>query len=350
MERKDHHLFFQLIMTTLLLVAGANGYAQETAYSDGPYVFVEKKRLVLKRMVEGEVEKEKLELNTYPTTFETEPSIFTGVDRIAALSDIHGQFDLAIEILQNNGIIDEEQKWAFEDGHLVIVGDIFDRGPKVTEMLWFVFELEKQAKSAGGKVHFLLGNHEYMVLRGDLRYLHPKYVQAEEELKTSYDELYGPETVLGRWLRSKSTVLKINEDIYVHGGISRNFIDSVDWNLQQINNEMRASIDKPYEELDSIGFYQKFYGSDGPIWYRGYFLGDLPQSHVDELLEDMEANHVIVGHCSVKEVVSLHNNRIFGVDSSIKLGKYGEVLFVMKDEYSRGTKDGEVIPFKMTPD
>ena len=43
---------------------------------------------------------------------------------------------------------------------------------KVNEILWFVYDLEGQAKEKGGRVHYLLGNHEYMVLYNDLRYIH----------------------------------------------------------------------------------------------------------------------------------------------------------------------------------
>ena len=71
-------------------------------------------------------------------------------------------------------VIDTDLTWSFGDGHLVIVGDVFDRGPNVTECLWLIYRLEQEASAAGGAVHFLLGNHELMVMRGDLRYLNER--------------------------------------------------------------------------------------------------------------------------------------------------------------------------------
>ena len=53
---------------------------------------------------------------------------------------------MLIELLKNNKIIDEDLKWTFGDGHFVIVGDVFDRGDKVNEVLWFLYDLEIQAK------------------------------------------------------------------------------------------------------------------------------------------------------------------------------------------------------------
>ena len=120
------------------------------------------------------VVKTRLDPSDHSTSFDPPKAIFEGIENIVALSDIHGQYELAVEILKNNQIIDEDLNWNFGTGHLVIVGDIFDRGDYVTEVLWLVYELEKQAKAAGGFVHFLLGNHEYMVMHKDLRYIHKK--------------------------------------------------------------------------------------------------------------------------------------------------------------------------------
>jgi len=36
---------------------------------------------------------------------------------------------------------------------------------------------------------------------------------------------------------------------------------------------------------------------------------------------------------------------VYGVDSSIKLGEYGELLLIEGKNYYRGTKDGERIKF-----
>ena len=43
---------------------------------------------------------------------------------------------------------------------------------------------------------------------------------ASKILNLEHDELYGDKTVIGRWLRSKSTIIKINNIIFTHGGIS----------------------------------------------------------------------------------------------------------------------------------
>ena len=100
---------------------------------------------------------------------------YNGDFKVGAISDIHGQYQTFIKLLTNNGVINKRGKWNFGNGHFVVVGDIFDRGPAVTEVLWFLYDLEKQAEAKGGKLHVLLGNHDVMVLNGNLRAIHPKY-------------------------------------------------------------------------------------------------------------------------------------------------------------------------------
>jgi len=87
-------------------------------------------------------------------------SVFTNIDSIFVLGDIHGRFDILIELLQNARVIDSNLNWIANQKHLVALGDIFDRGHDVTRTVWFLYKLERQAKKHGGRVHIVLGNHE----------------------------------------------------------------------------------------------------------------------------------------------------------------------------------------------
>lgn len=309
--------------------------------NDGPYVFIEDDALIEKRIIKGRVVTERLALDAYRTDFETDPCQFEHIDTIAVLSDIHGQYDLAVELLTNNSIIDQERNWNFGKGHLVIVGDIFDRGDQVNEALWLIYDLEQQASEIGGGVHFTLGNHEYMVLMNDLRYVHKKYKETCELLDLDYPKLYGPNTVMGRWLRSKNTVIRINGNTYVHGGISKKFLDLTNITNEEVNAIMRKSIDRNKAELKITNNYKAFFGTNGPIWYRGYFKDELSYKQVDQILDRLDSDHMVVGHCSNKTIVHLYDHRIYGVDSSIKDGVYGELLLIAGDQYFRCTLDGK---------
>jgi len=314
--------------------------------NDGPYILIKKKKLVEKKIVDGKVFSKDLPLDAYKTEYKAEKSIFKNVSKIASFSDLHGQYDLAIHILKNNKIIDENLKWIFGKGHLVIVGDVFDRGDKVTELLWFIYYLEQQAEKVGGKVHYLFGNHEYMVLENDLRYIHKKYERSSELLSRNIADLYNKNTVLGRWLRSKSTIIKIDDKAFVHGGLSTNFIFDKGFDIEKSNNFLREFLQMPlFRSRSALFDYKKHLGPDGPLWYRGYFFNNLKESEIDSILNKINVNHVVVGHCTNNKVVQLYNSKIFGVDSNIKNGKYGEILFINDNEFSRLTSCGKKINF-----
>ena len=313
--------------------------------NDGPYIFIAKDSLIAKSIKNGVLDSISLAINIMPSQFNDESSTFKNVSKIAALSDIHGQYDVATTLLKNNKIIDDSENWCYGDGHFVIVGDIFDRGPHVTELLWLIFKLEKQAEQAGGKVHYLLGNHEYMVMLNDLRYINKKYRQTEQILRTPYNELYGKETVLGRWLRSKATIIKINDNLFVHGGISLEFIKP-GFNLEATNQKLRQSIADTERDKKWDSIYGDYYYSSSPIWYRGYFSKDFKKDQIKKLLRALKVKHIVVGHTSQTQVESLFNNRVFAVDTSIKNGVSGELLFIENDAFYRGTMDGQKIEIK----
>ncbi len=83
-----------------------------------------------------------------------------GADRVVAVSDIHGAYDAMVRTLQNVGILDDKLAWAGGTTHLVIVGDILDRGPRSRDVMDLLMRLEGEAQAAGGYVHVLIGNHE----------------------------------------------------------------------------------------------------------------------------------------------------------------------------------------------
>ena len=335
-------ILFVLSLTTVF--SQKNKQYDISKLNDGPFVFIEQNKLIQKEIINGVISTKTLPFEAFKTEFSSEPSIYTNVKKVAALSDIHGQYDLALTLLKNNKIIDKNLNWRFGKGHLVIAGDIFDRGPKVHETLLLMFKLEQQAKKKGGRVHFLLGNHEYMVLHNDLRYIHKKYQQTSKLLNVSYGELYGKNTILGRWLRSKATIIKINEDYFVHGGVSKDFITKTGFSsgsIHNINNIMRTSIDRSKKEMKTTDFYKTYYSSKSLIWYRGYFRDKLKDAEINNILHALNSKHIIVGHCSNKEVVQLFDHKIYGVDSSLKNGKYGELLLIKKNKYQRKTLHGK---------
>jgi hypothetical protein len=108
---------------------------------------------------------------------------FSDINRVVAVSDIHGAYDALVATFQEAGIIDNDLHWSGAETHLVITGDLLDRGPDSRQVMDLIMRLEREAEIAGGQVHQLLGNHEVMNLNGDVR-----YVSDEEYAAFSGDE------------------------------------------------------------------------------------------------------------------------------------------------------------------
>ena len=257
--------------------------------------------------------------------------VYTNADSIGVISDIHGQYGIYIDLLRETGIIDEKLNWNFGKGHFVVLGDMFDRGNMVTEVLWHLFGLERQAEKAGGKVHVLLGNHEFMVLRNDLCNINEKYGRVEEISKTGYADLYSEKSILGKWLRSKPVVITIDNIIFVHGGISREMIQR-NLHFKQINRLFTNNIiGKNQWEVYEEELLKFLIEASGPLWYRGYFYdADFRESEIDSILDFYGKKHIVVGHTPNETITSLFDNKILGADTGIAQNKPGEIL-IYKD-------------------
>jgi len=252
------------------------------------------------------------------------PAEYDNVPKILALSDIHGEYDHLIDILQSSGVIDSSLHWSWGEGHLVIDGDVFDRGAKVTECLWLLHRLEREASVAGGAVHFLLGNHELMVLQGDLRYLNEKYTTGPRtKAPWSYDELYGPTSELGRWLRSKNTIVRLNDVLFVHGGLIPSQL--VEYGgIDGINTLVRKGIDVSRDSVKANDSLSAMYRSLGPLWYRGFIYGiedryeAATDAQIDSVLQLCDVDRIVVGHSEQDTVTSFHDGRVVAIDVDVE--------------------------------
>jgi hypothetical protein len=183
---------------------------------------------------------------------------WTDVPRIVAISDPHGAYEAMLATLENAEVIDSEHNWSGGDTHLVITGDLLDRGADSRKVMDLVMQLEEQALADGGMVHLLLGNHEVMNLVGDLRYVAPGEYAAfaddetaeererwfrifvaqqlnlgepdEDALRAEFDEdrppgffghrqAFSSEGKYGKWLIDKPLVVVVNGNAFVHGGL-----------------------------------------------------------------------------------------------------------------------------------
>jgi hypothetical protein len=331
--------------------------------TDGPYIFynnnaidvkwIKNNRLVEKTVVNNNFKfvKRKFGFEFNPEWIEQSKNqdidfkqTYTGVENLIAVSDIHGQFGVFAKLLIEHGVLNKDLDWIFGTGHLVVLGDIMDRGPKVTETLWLVYKIEQQAKLSGGMVHVMLGNHEIMVLNNDIRYINEKYQKTAQTMGTTYTQLFSDNSFLGNWLKSKPVMVKINDLLFVHAGISPEFIQN-NFSISETNELFKNQlVGKDWDTIFKDSTLTFMMRSKGPVWYRGYFKTPFIEiSELDNILAYFNVSRVIVGHTSFPNISSLLGGKIIGIDSSIKYGDYGEILIYRDKIFYRGTTSGNTI-------
>jgi hypothetical protein len=83
---------------------------------------------------------------------------------VYVFGDVHGFYDKLTARLIEAELIDDAHHWIGDDAVLWFIGDFTDRGPHGIEVIDLVMRLQAEARSAGGAVNSLLGNHDLSLL------------------------------------------------------------------------------------------------------------------------------------------------------------------------------------------
>jgi hypothetical protein len=234
-----------------------------------------------------------------------QPGTWEGVGRIVAVGDVHGDYDQLVAVLKTAGLVDDQLNWTGGKTHLVQNGDILDRGPDSRKAMDLLMRLEKQAEEAGGYVHALIGNHEAMNIYGDLRYTSAGEFASyrdEEYEKThppdaghppgyaEHRKQFSPDGYYGKWIVSHDAVIKINDSLFLHGGISAKYASA---KIREINEKVRQELKGDPAKLEG-GIVKDM---DGPLWYRGLSTGDASlESLVGKIRKNFGVERIVLGH------------------------------------------------------
>jgi hypothetical protein len=327
------------------------------------------------------------------------PCEWTGVEKIISVGDLHGDYENLVLILKNPkvGLVDDNLHWIGGKTHFVQTGDIMDRGDRAKEILDLLMRLEKEAEAAGGKVHILLGNHEEATITG-ISLGYPDYVSPKEfvsflpeDFRKAREKEYisglpavqrlqvqvlgedldknpnllnfwadvlinirkriDPEAALayidsfnktyGKWLLQKNSIIKINDVIFVHGGIN---LEYSKWKLKDINEvlrlEMGAYALHPTDpRLAGQPFTPKLvYNPQGPLWYRQDDITS--QTEIDEILANLGAGRMVLGHNFLgsgggspivlqEDAVARFENKVWMIDTGIGYPDLGGILYAL---------------------
>ena len=260
-----------------------------------------------------------------PAVIENEKSIYELPCKIIAISDIEGNFNALSSFLISNGVINKNFEWTFDKGHLVLLGDFVDRGENVTQVLWLIYKLEFDAKKSGGKVHFVLGNHEIMNLQGRPAYANEKYIKiaktlsGKKDFSEAYLSLYNEDNFLTNWLNSKNATVKIGDLLFVHGGISPKIL-LYKHSIEQINQNIRKNAKSDiYSKTSGDSFTDLINGKEGIFWYRGMatdykYYDKIKQIEYEKILKFFRVKKCVIGHTINEDISTDFNNSLIKID------------------------------------
>jgi calcineurin-like phosphoesterase family protein len=292
--------------------------------------------------------------------------------RIVAIGDIHGDLDAFVGILQRAHLIDPSRRWSGGHAILVQTGDFLDRGPKSRDVMDLLMSLQRDAQRQGGRVVVLMGNHEAMNLFGDLRYVTPNDYASfaddqtssrKKSADTSHPAGYyercaalSPEGKYGKWIRSLPAIARIQDTVFLHGGISP---DVASYTIDQLNDGIAAEVkafdtysefmaDKKIaprcstlEEMTAAAqmALEKAKGKDaetlktflglggwlsinenGPLWFRG--LAQWPDAEgakIQELIKTYAIARFVVGHTPQAggQIGSRFDGKVYLIDTGM---------------------------------
>lgn len=222
---------------------------------------------------------------------DSSPFEWDGVPRVVTIGDVHGSYDKLLRLLRGTELVDNQLAWKGGETHLVLVGDMVDRGPDDRQVLDLVRRLQMEAPEAGGRVHALLGNHEVMNMSGDLRYVSEKgfrdFLPQEDKkqrnlamqrfrntvgpgvplinIKPAFEERFPPGYFgrlqafwhggdYGSWLLEQPAAIKINGVVFLHGGLTQEVAEQgLDGINEQVHRDIQAFRENAQELVQLAG-------------------------------------------------------------------------------------------------
>ncbi|KZT29760.1 Metallo-dependent phosphatase [Neolentinus lepideus HHB14362 ss-1] len=300
------------------------------------------------------------------------------VRRIIAVGDLHGDIGNAQKVLQMAKVVDENGDWSGNVDFFVQTGDIIDRGDDTIKLFAWMDKLRQQAPAKGGQVLSHLGNHEWMNAIGDWRYVWPTEIDTfggsdkrQEVIMTGW---------IGKtWAANYTTTSRLplhpslgppNTDYppaspranapspishaaisFVHGGLAPTYphLTPFPSHINRISSSLLSKLQNrrpfppphpphPYPGLprDATPEEERLYGTDGPLWYRGWALDPEESScrQVDDVLNRTGTRRMIMGHTpDFDKIVSRCNGKILIIDTGISHA-YGGVLSALSIVYT----------------
>lgn len=276
----------------------------------------------------------------------------TPLGRVIVMGDLHADIGVAREVFRLAGATDENDSWI--GGELVVIqlGDLIGRSDDDREVLDFIFEVQEQAETAGGRVYVVLGNHEIFAARMDYRWtgdnafaafesapglnLDDPRLQSVPEPQRARGAALMPGGPYANRLAEFPVVLKLGSTVFTHGGVNLHWAN---YGVDKINDEVsRWFRGETVEPVSTLGV-DAGNDDDGVMWSRRYSqnVDEADCRMLEESLSILGAKRMVVAHTVHKEITSRCGEMVWAIDvgmSRVYGGKL-QVLEIVDDQVIR---------------
>ena len=147
--------------------------------------------------------------------------------------------------------------------------------------------------------------------------------------------------IYGNWLVKQNSVIKINDVIYVHGGVSETLSK---WPIGEINQVMRQELEffqgrmRNPQQFGRTFHPRLVYDPNSPLWFRGLATKNEASAggEIDRTLANLGARAMVVGHnyfsrpggassVVTKALVARFHDKIWIMDTGISSGSYNGI-------------------------
>jgi hypothetical protein len=274
-------------------------------------------------------------------------------DRVVAIGDLNGACSVLRDILQGTGVTDARDQWIAGKTHLIQVGDVFNRGPAAREAFALLRSLGDKARSKGGKVTALLGNHEVMTaLRNEAYCTVEEYLsfatetqraawparvaRAQKRLyrdhrpggpilplsprveewmihhvpgRTALRRAMGPRGEIGEALRSLPIATVAAGCVFCHAALTPRWARLGIEGLERAVRDAWQKAPRFFEDLDARDLLR---AARGPLWNRQITLHEnaATRGQIERSLARLGVERMVVGHTQTDHIPGGQPGRI----------------------------------------
>lgn len=243
--------------------------------------------------------------------------IYKIVEKIVVIGDIHADYEILLAVLKKASLINNKLKWIGGKTYLVMIGDLVDgkaridnwTGDSDIKVINFLGKLIKQAKHKGGDVIILLGNHEFMNIRGNFNY------SGSNGIKQMGGELNRLKYFNNQFFSfAKKCFLAVNIGgwIFCHAGIVPEI--SKKYSISKLNAMLSNFLSNQMNLHEDNVFFEIISGENGILTTREFGTNNINCKRLVSTLENLNANHMVVGHTVQEKVNDICNKKLWRVD------------------------------------